>query len=328
MVNIIYRLAVLFCICLPLSLPLLAQDEGMDERIRVISELEKSTIVIGEQTNLKIRVAFPNDMSVALALPNDTLMNGVEIVKTDLVDSLVVSDQIRVLIYSVVITSFDSASYHLRNINALVGGKLYTSKDTPHLMVNTVPVDLENPEVYADIKDQWKPKFVWQDYLIYLYIFLGLILLALGVYFLVRYLRRRKDIPEVEKEKKTYIDPYEEALQGIINLKSKELWEQHQVKQYYTELSDILRKYLWRVYGINTIEKTSDEILEQYRSVIGRERMYQELTNILHTSDMAKFAKYLPASDDNIRLLFTTQEFIEEHRPLSSTPEKEGGEKV
>ncbi|MDN4754628.1 hypothetical protein QYZ87_08870 [Porphyromonadaceae bacterium W3.11] len=329
MVNNRYTVLVVLCLLFSLSLPLLAQERGTDERVRVISEIEQSTILIGEQTNLKIRVVYPNDATAALVLPKDTLMNGVEIVRTDLIDSLSVNDKLRELVYNVTITSFDSATYHLSNINALVGGKLYSPSETPSLMVNTMPVDLDNPDKYADIKDQWKPKFVWQDYLLYLYIFLGLVLLAVGIYYLIRYLKKRKDISEIDDVEDVYMDPYEEALQGIINLKSKELWEKNQIKEYYTELTEIVRKYLWRVYGISTAEKTSDEILEQFRTVIGRDRMYQELTKILHTADMAKFAKYQPSSDDNIRLLFITQEFIEEHKPhIETESEQKGGANV
>lgn len=318
-------------ICLILFIPsvLMSQEPGQDQRVRIVPELKRTTILIGEQTDLKVRLIFPSDATATLVLPEDTLVHGVEIIRTDLVDSLSINDELRELVYKVVITSFDSATYRLENINALVSGYLYGSSEEVSLMVNTLPVDLEQPDVYADIKDQWKPKFVWQDYLLYLYILLGLVLLGIGIYFLVRFLKKRRSIQDNEEIKEVYMDPYEEAMQGIILLKSKELWEHNQVKQYYTELTDILRKYLLRVYGINTAEKTSEEILAAFRTLIGRERMYQELSNILGTADMAKFAKYLPSTDDNIRLLFTAQEFIEEHKPASDDSDnKEGGEEL
>lgn len=304
-----------------------AQEVGKDDRVRIFSELERSTILIGEQTNLKISIAYPQGASVALALPEDTLVNGVEIIQTNLIDSTSINDQIQKLVYNVTITSFDSATYHLANIRALVAGVQYEASDDLSLMVNTIPVDVENPDQYADIKDQWKPKFVWQDYLMYLYVLLGLIALAVAIYYLIRYLKKRKVTAEITAEEEIILDPYEEAIQGIMMLKSKELWAHNQIKQYYTELSEILRKYLWRVYGISTAEKTSDEILEQFKSVIGGDRMYQELRNILLTADLAKFAKYQPSGDENLRFLFTTQEFIEEHKPAPEfTNSKEGGE--
>lgn len=323
--NHLRALLILLCTSLLTSIAG-AQDLDKDSRVRIFSELERSTILIGEQTNLKVSIAYPSGSSVALALPEDTLVAGVEIIQSNLIDSTSINDQIQKLVYNITITSFDSATYHLANIRAMVDGVLYNSSDNLSLMVNTVPVDMDNPDQYADIKDQWKPKFVWQDYLLYLYIFLGLIALVIAIYYLVRYLKNRKTSPETLGDEDVVLDPYEEAIQGILMLKSKELCEHNQIKQYYTELSEIIRKYLWRVYGINTSEKTSEEILDQYQSVIGRGRMFNELRSILHTSDLAKFAKYQPSQDENMRFLFTTQEFIEEHKPISDLDRpKEGG---
>lgn len=91
-----------------------------------------------------------------------------------------------------VITSFDSANYQLSNIAALVGDYLYTSEEDLSLVVNTVPVDLNQPDKYADIKGQWKPKFVWTDYLIYIYILLGILLLGLLLFFCLDILRSER----------------------------------------------------------------------------------------------------------------------------------------
>ena len=172
----------------PLSL--LAMEDGGE--VRIIPTLERSAILIGEQVKLNVKVVYPRSEMMRLVLPEDTLVSGVEIIESQLVDSTMINDRLQELIYDVVLTSFDSANYQLRNISALVGDSLYTAGDQLSLVVNTVPVDLEHPDQYADIKGQWKPPFVWQDYLIYLYIILAIIALGVATYFLVRYLKKRK----------------------------------------------------------------------------------------------------------------------------------------
>ena len=104
------------------------------------------------------------------------------------------------------------------------------------------------------------------------------------------------------------------------------------MKEYYTRLTDILRRYIFRVYGITTLDMTSAEILEAFKSQVGRDKMYTELVRILETADLAKFAKYQPASDENISLLSASVAFIEAQReaqrPSETTEEKsveEGG---
>ena len=121
-------------------------------------------------------------------------------------------------------------------------------------------------------------------------------------------------------------DPYEEAVEELAKLKDEKLWESDQVKEYYTEMSDILRRYLKRVYGFETGEKTSSEILELFRSHIGRERMYDDLSRILTTADLAKFAKYRPEMGENVGLLTASRAFVEEHKPKADDKEKKEDE--
>ncbi|WP_211833422.1 hypothetical protein [Porphyromonas levii] len=298
------------------------------QEVRVIPKLERSTILIGEQVQLNVRVVYPSDQAMRLVLPEDTLVAGVEIIESVLADSVIVNNRLHEMIYNVTITSFDSATYTLRNINALVGDSVYTATDELNLIVNTVPIDLSTSPEPMDIKGQWKPKFVWQDYILYLYILLGIIAALVAAYYLRKYLRGRKNTQEEGSVVVPLQDPYQEAIQSIEALKQQELWEHNQTKEYYTQMTDILRRYLWRVYSIDTMDKTSSEILETFRTKIGKDRMYSELSKILQTADLAKFAKYQPDSDDNISLLSASVAFIEEHKPAKEEPKKEGGEEV
>lgn len=292
---------------------------------RVIPEIEPASISIGEQAQLKVRVIYPASGRAVIALPKDTLMTGVEILSVSVLDSATVNDKLREITYNVVLTSFDSATYQLKNIQALVDGVLVQAETPPSLIVNTIPVDLEHPDQYSDIKGQWKPKFVWADYLLYLYILLGLIALGLFIYFLVRRLKR----PKTENPEKSVpiLDPYEEAIMSIRQLKNDELWEKNQVKEYYTRMTDILRHYLWRVYGMETAEKTSTEILDAFNGLVGKDRMYIELKKILQTADLAKFAQYRASSDENVSLMSAAVAFIEENKPQEKPKEAEEEEK-
>lgn len=293
-----------------LALPLVGQE------VRVIPTLDPAKILIGEQTILKVRIAHPKDADARLILPKDTLVNGVEIMGVALTDSTAVTDRLMEHVYEVTITSFDSANYALNNIQAMVAGELYNADEAPVLMVTTVPVDLSQPEAFSDIKDQWKPDFVWQDYLWLILTVLGLILLAIGGYFLWRYLQKRKSRPaQVEKEMAPLLDPYEEAMKGMEELREARLWEQNQVKEYYTAMTDILRRFIWRVYGIDTAEKTSSEILESFRSTVDNTALQNDLRKILTTADIVKFAKYIPMPDDNISLMNASVSFVKEQKP-------------
>ena len=316
----LFAILLLFCLC--------GSGFAQDE-VRLIPKLEPTKILIGEQTTLSVSVVAPMDREVRLALPADTLVSGVEILGVATGDTTMISDRLRQIVYEVTLTSFDSASYTLDHIAALVADQPVEAQDQPILMVGTVPVDLEHPDEIRDIKPQWLADFVLWDYLYYVALFYALMSLIALLFVTIAYFigRQKKERAAVSAEVTEPLrDPYEEAVEELAKLKDEKLWESDQVKEYYTEMSDILRRYLKRVYGFETGEKTSSEILELFRSHIGRERMYDDLSRILTTADLAKFAKYRPEMGENVGLLSASRAFVEEHKPKADDKEKKEDE--
>lgn len=316
----LFAILLLFCLC--------GSGFAQDE-VRLIPKLEPTKILIGEQTTLSVSVVAPMDREVRLALPADTLVSGVEILGVATGDTTMISDRLRQIVYEVTLTSFDSASYTLDHIAALVADQPVEAQDQPILMVGTVPVDLEHPDEIRDIKPQWLADFVLWDYLYYVALFYALMSLIALLFVTIAYFigRQKEERAAVSAEVTEPLrDPYEEAVEELAKLKDEKLWESDQVKEYYTEMSDILRRYLKRVYGFETGEKTSSEILELFRSHIGRERMYDDLSRILTTADLAKFAKYRPEMGENVSLLSASRAFVEEHKPKADDKEKKEDE--
>lgn len=316
----LFAILLLFCLC--------GSGFAQDE-VRLIPKLEPTKILIGEQTTLSVSVVAPADREVQLALPADTLVSGVEILGVATGDTMMISDRLRQIVYEVTLTSFDSASYTLDHIAALVADQPVEAQDQPILMVGTVPVDLEHPDEIRDIKPQWLADFVLWDYLYYVALFYALMSLIALLFVTIAYFigRQKEERAAVSAEVTEPLrDPYEEAVEELAKLKDEKLWESDQVKEYYTEMSDILRRYLKRVYGFETGEKTSSEILELFRSHIGRERMYDDLSRILTTADLAKFAKYRPEMGENVGLLSASRAFVEEHKPKADDKEKKEDE--
>ncbi|MDR0941497.1 MAG: hypothetical protein LBM68_04645, partial [Bacteroidales bacterium] len=91
------------------------------------------------------------------------------------------------------------------------------------------------------------------------------------------------------------IPPHEKALAALEELKAKKLCEHDKYKQFYTELTDILRTYFEEAFGIQTFEKTSDEMLFDI-AASGKvsATIIDELRLILQEADLVKFAKHIP----------------------------------
>src|SRR5690606_36569190 len=110
----------------------------------------------------------------------------------------------------------------------------------------------------------------------------------------------------VKKKKKGYIfkppvvlPAHVRAVNELDKLKSEKIWLQGREKEFYSRLTDILRRYIYEREGINAMEMTSGEILNSVRQISEVDSVYENLKQILTTADLVKFAKYKPYADEN-----------------------------
>lgn len=125
--------------------------------------------------------------------------------------------------------------------------------------------------------------------------------------------------------------PYEVALDKLAKLRRQNLPERGKTKEYYTRLSDVLRVYLRKQFGIKTYEKTSAEILRQVEDDETLSRYAGVLRSIFETSDFVKFAKVNPSDVENSRCMSDAVRFVETSRPsqeedVQNPDRKKGGE--
>jgi hypothetical protein len=122
------------------------------------------------------------------------------------------------------------------------------------------------------------------------------------------------------KEKpKTELDYYHEAIDKLQTLENKKLWQNDQVKEYYLGLSEILREYLEGRFGIQAMESTTDEIND---TLILQDKLKLKLREVLAQADLAKFAKFKPLGDENIRLMKQAKDFVRHTKPKLKAEEE------
>ena len=81
---------------------------------------------------------------------------------------------------------------------------------------------------------------------------------------------------------------------GYPEIKQQKLWQQGRSKEYYTLITDTLRKYIEERFGINAMEMTSGEILELIRKNSEAQSVYDNLRQILQLADFVKFFEVHP----------------------------------
>ena len=290
------KLKVISVRMLLLAVCLLAGFTAGAQQTLIDVKVDTADILIGQQTTLHVTVTTDPNRRIIIPLPGDTLMTGVEVLSVSDADSTEADGRL-VIRRDILVTSFDSSLYLLPPFVAIDGADTIES-DQVALKVSTVPVDVDNPEQFYDIKDVWKPPFVLADYYPWIFgILTALFVVCVIGYLVQRYRRHRSEVPVKPAEPE--LPPYETAIRELDSIKDQKLWQQGLNKEYYTQVTDTLRRYISRRYGVNAMEKTSEEILAIIERETDERTVYDTLRQVLRLSDYVKFAKLHPLPDEN-----------------------------
>ncbi|MBP5290424.1 MAG: hypothetical protein J6Y76_03295, partial [Paludibacteraceae bacterium] len=83
----------------------------------------------------------------------------------------------------------------------------------------------------------------------------------------------------------------EEALEKLDEIKAQKIWKDGKVKEYQTDLTDVVREYIGRRFEVHSTEKTSDETLRAMKPLVDKD-LFAKLSKMLQLDDLVKFAKW------------------------------------
>ena len=155
------------------------------------------------------------------------------------------------------------------------------------------------PFIFAEIR----------DYTIYGLI--ALIVLALILWFVVWYLRKKWRANSGKVKVAPKQPPHVVAIKALGELRNRKLWQNGKHKLYYSTLTEILRRYIEDRWAVGALEMTSDEIITALRDIDIKHDSRSNLIAILRTADMVKFAKALPDAEENEQLFTYAYYFVE-----------------
>jgi hypothetical protein len=218
-----------------------------------------------------------------------------------------------------IVTSFDSALVYHPGFEIKAGDNIYLTNPISIKIVD-MPIDTTQQAI-TDIKDIYQPPIDWMFYLtIAGYTILAVLIIALIIYLLNKYLKSRntnQSEPQPEP-----IDPrkaHEIAYDELEALRQKQLWQSQQFKTYYTELTEILRRYISNRYAIDAMEQTSDDILSEFRrnkELKDKKAEIKLLNDVLQLADLVKFAKWQPLPDECERSFHQVTQFIDQTKEV------------
>lgn len=290
-------------------------------------KVDSAAILIGEQTVLHLTVTADKNKEVQLVIPRDTLMAGVEVLDIPKADTTEIDNDRLLIKQDLLVTSFDSSLYLLPPFK-VIDGKDTVYSNQIALKVSTIPVNTDKPEEFFDIKNVWKPPFVLADYYPIIFgVLLALFLICVIAYVIKRLRNRQSLIPFKKPEPK--LPPHEQAVKELDEIKQQKLWQQGRSKEYFTMITDTLRRYIVERFGINAMEMTSSEILDIIRKTPDASSVYDNLQQILLLSDFVKFAKMNPLPDENDLSMTNAYLFVDKTKQevVEVAPEEQKEEK-
>lgn len=289
-------------------------------QVSVNVKIDSLELFIGEQTTIHLEVNMNAGQRLRFPVFNDTIIRGVEVVDASKVDTVFVNDGKRISVtQDYVITSFDSALYYIPPFRVYVDEKPYDSKSLA-LKVLSVPVDTVHADKFFGPKDVMAAPFSWDDWKASFWAsVLIFIITLLTVYAFIRYRDNKPIIKRIRLTPK--LPAHKKAINRIEELKANNLVRSEDSKEYYTQLTDALRTYIYERYGFNAMEMTSSEIIAKLTEV-GNKQSLNELRQLFQTSDLVKFARYSTLINENDANLVSAIDFINQTKVEEVEPQK------
>ena len=274
-------------------------------QIKVSSSLDTTDITIGDHVRLTVSAENMGDGFLLFPAPD-------EISQSQSMDTTRGNDgKILKITQLSTITSFTEGH---DTINPLAvryqqGGDSANAIWTEPMYLTVNSVEVDTTQAIKDIEDIMKVPLTFKEILPWILLVLSIVAISIGLYFLRKYLKnRKKDVPLAPKPD---IPADTLALSQLEDLRTQGLWKQGRAKEYHTNLTDILRQYLYNQYDIDAAEMTSDQITEacsEKQDISAKQN--DNLRQILQTADLVKFAKAEPQPLEHDRSMSQSVDFV------------------
>ncbi len=297
----------------------------------ITSHISADSIRIGDRVTLTIEV--DKDVMQQIIFPTfnfakeNEAIESVEVVNDFEVDTIAKEGRRERLRKRYEMALYDEGIYNMGKAQVLYLDKnivdtIFADREE-QVVVLTMPIDTTMTTV-RELKPQKRLKWHPVEHIGYISIGLGvLLLLALGAYLLARYLDKRgRSIADLFKP--APLPPaHVVALDALEKLHNEKLWQNNKHKHYYSSLSDILRTYLDGRFEIGAMEMTTDEIVSALCNVEIEQKQKMNLLTVLRDADLVKFAKMIPAAEENELAYHRAYYFVENTKPVEPSEAEE-----
>ena len=279
----------------------------------VSAAIDSTTLFIGDQTDLHLRATCEVGEQVQMPILDKQLIPGIEIVDRTIIDTAVLNDGRVQYNQYLTLTSFEDSLFYIEPLAFVHDEDTVWSE--PMMLIVVQPFEMDSADLaITDIKGIYKAPIWWWGILRWVLLALAIAGLCVGGYYLVGYLQSRIRKQDKETIAAEPLRPAEEvALEKLDVIREQKIWQIGQIKEYHTQLTDVVREYIARRFEVSSTEQTSDETLRAMRPLLSdKKELYDQLRKMLTLADLVKFAKWTATPDENELSLRSAYAFVKE----------------
>lgn len=293
------------------------------QQLSIKASADSMQLVMGSKSALRIEVVKPSGPGTMAGAPEvGKTFGGVDILDAR-IDSTDLGNGRVQLDYTYTFQAFDPGPQTLPPVSYHIPGD---SAKTDPMVLKVFAVDVDslattNPDVPVMTVER-----KWVDYIPdavanYWWLWLLGLLLAGGavlVWWLIVKKGKLKRVAAVFR--KPPEPPFDKAIRRLNEIRQQRLAQSGNDKQYFTELTDVLRTYLNGRFGIYAMEMTSKQIIESMEANTDTAAFTAAITPVLELADIVKFAKMRTTVDENQSAYAEVRKFVELTKPVEEAP--------
>lgn len=279
----------------------------------VSAAIDSTTLFIGDQTDLHLQATCEVGEQVQFPVLGDELIPGIEIVNKTIIDTTTLKDGRLQYNQYLTLTSFEDSLFYIAPLTFVSGDQTIQSEALTLNVVQPFEVDSADMAI-TDIKGVYEAPIWWWGVFRWLLLALGIVGISTGGYYLITYLQARVSKKDEELDAVELLRPAEEvALEKLDAIREEKIWQSGRVKEYHTQLTDVVREYIARRFEVSSAEQTSDETLRAMRPLLNdKKELFEQLRRMLTLADLVKFAKWQATPDENELSLRSAYTFVKE----------------
>lgn len=292
------------------------------QSIRITATLDSTNYRVGDWIRIQLSAEHPFETKMRWERPVQINAPGFEKLAESAIDSIKQNGFLTER-KMITITTFDTGVWQIPPITCyyMQHGVMDSASSDP-LSVYVSAVAIDTTAAARPIKGIFSIGAAGQNIAWYLLPFLILIIIASVTWFYVN--QKRKINQHRSQHKADTRLPHEKAYDNLLVLEQKKPWEHDLVKEYYVQVTQILREYIETGLELPALENTTQELLASLRKKSLDEKLIMQLSDDLNLADLVKFAKVQPATSSHLQILHTVKDFIQKTKPVNHAPAPEG----